>query len=183
MIPGMNNSDVFIERLTLMVSGLEEAAAVGPPEAVRAAAPRISHWMLVLRGEVPVLRGQAPAHPLLQGDDIVTSRLLFIDTDRGVARTISRWYRLGPRAPVALPEEAGPGDLAATFADTEVKLLLGPTARVAGTNEVGAILDTWPCDLLSVMGRMTGTNLNVRFAAVAEAWPPRPAVDGQAGQA
>lgn len=174
MTPDMNNNDVFIERLTLMISGLEEAAAGGPSEEVLAAAPRISQWMPILRGDMPVLRGHAPAHPVLQGDDIVTSRLLYIDEHGGVARTISRWYRLGPRAPVALAEDAGPGDLAAALVAMEVKLLLGPSARLVGDDEVGAILATWPRDLLSVMSKLEATGLPARLTAVARVWPPKP---------
>jgi hypothetical protein len=47
------------------------------------------------------LSGDVFGHPLLpDGRDIMTSQLIFMDTDIGIARTINRWYRLGHPAGV-----------------------------------------------------------------------------------
>jgi hypothetical protein len=44
---------------------------------------------------VGVLSGIVEGHPKLRcGREISTSQVFFIDTEQGVARTLSRWYRL-----------------------------------------------------------------------------------------
>lgn len=41
------------------------------------------------------LRGEVAGHPELRDGPIETSQLFFIDQKLGLARTLSRWYRLG----------------------------------------------------------------------------------------
>lgn len=53
-----------------------------------------------------VFWGEALGHPLLGDQFIVTSPVLWISKDRQIARTISRWYRLGRCA--ASPAEDPP---------------------------------------------------------------------------
>ncbi|WP_342636300.1 DUF6634 family protein [Rhizobium leguminosarum] len=55
----------------------------------------------ILRNYKPVigrafaLKGIVSGHPrLTDGRDIVTSQLFYLDEDRGLARTMNRWYRL-----------------------------------------------------------------------------------------
>lgn len=57
----------------------------------------LHYWSLGLR-TVPILLGSGAGHPLLGNKDIHTSQLFFIDSDVGLARTFSRWYRLGARS-------------------------------------------------------------------------------------
>lgn len=45
-----------------------------------------------------VFWGEALGHPLLGDRLIVTSPVIWISKDRRIARTLSRWYRLGPAA-------------------------------------------------------------------------------------
>lgn len=53
-----------------------------------------SHRIVPL--SVGILTGVVEAHPKLgTGREIITSQVFFIDTDLGLARTLSRWYRLG----------------------------------------------------------------------------------------
>jgi hypothetical protein len=56
----------------------------------------LHYWFLGLRS-VPILLSSSAGHPLLGNKDIHTSQLFFIDPDVGLARTFSRWYRLGAR--------------------------------------------------------------------------------------
>jgi hypothetical protein len=44
-----------------------------------------------------VLTGDVTGHPILGTAEVVTSRLCGIDASAGWARTLSRWYHLGPR--------------------------------------------------------------------------------------
>lgn len=84
--------------IVTLIPGLEDVAAGRPNETLLAAAPRLSDWNPILRRCLLALRGHAPDHPILEGTAMVTSQALWIDTVRGVVRTRSRWYRLGPRA-------------------------------------------------------------------------------------
>lgn len=56
-----------------------------------------SHQIIPL--SVGILKGVVEGHPKLgTGREITTSQVFFIDTDLGLARTLSRWYRLGVSA-------------------------------------------------------------------------------------
>lgn len=62
-----------------------------------AAAPRLDFWWVVDEGPVLVLQGVVTGHPhLADGALIGTSPLLWLAADRAAARTLSRFYRLGP---------------------------------------------------------------------------------------
>jgi hypothetical protein len=55
----------------------------------------IDDWTPARRA-VPCLVGRPTGHPILPDrDPIWTSELFFLDVNRGLARTFSRWYRLG----------------------------------------------------------------------------------------
>jgi hypothetical protein len=56
----------------------------------------------IRRLPVGSLEGIVEGHPkLASGREITTSQVFFIDTDWGLARTLSRWYRLSATAPGA----------------------------------------------------------------------------------
>lgn len=84
------------ENLETILSALEEIKA-GPKGDELEAAPLLEFWSAVMIEDVPRLVGIVIGHPLLPREEIVTSSLLYISTDRTFARTMSRWYRLGPR--------------------------------------------------------------------------------------
>lgn len=57
----------------------------------------INSWALVQR-PVPCLMGRTLGHPSIgDGRPALSSELFYFDPERGVARTLSRWYRLGTR--------------------------------------------------------------------------------------
>jgi hypothetical protein len=56
----------------------------------------LSNWSYSSR-PVLSLQGIAHEHPLLGSKPIHTSQIFHIDYERGLVRTLSRWYRLGPR--------------------------------------------------------------------------------------
>lgn len=65
------------------------------------AAPRlleqvtINDWVIGARA-VPCLIGRPTDHPSIQNDNAVfTSELFYLDEEQRIARTFSRWYRLG----------------------------------------------------------------------------------------
>ena len=62
-------------------------------------APLISNWILGHRPE-PILIGDVIGHPGIADGPAFTSGLYYADPERGIARTLSRWYRLGPQRPV-----------------------------------------------------------------------------------
>ncbi len=74
-----------------------------------ASAPLLEEWRLAVR-PMPCLEGLATGHPLLPGNKrlIVTSDLWLFSPELGLARTFSRWYRLGEWSPQR-PTEAGHG--------------------------------------------------------------------------
>ena len=56
----------------------------------------ILHSHRIIPLSVGILEGVVEGHPKLgTGREITTSQVFFIDTGLGVARTLSRWYRLG----------------------------------------------------------------------------------------
>lgn len=59
-------------------------------------APILENWALAAR-PVPCLVGLSTGHPLLPGHGrpIVTSEVWLISEELDLARTLSRWYRLG----------------------------------------------------------------------------------------
>jgi hypothetical protein len=63
-------------------------------KAILADAPVLSHYKMVL-GWSHAMRGVVEGHPLLpDGREIVTSQLIYLDPKLGLARTLSRWYRV-----------------------------------------------------------------------------------------
>ncbi len=74
-------------------------------------AVELQDWLPVTHTEVgvPVLLGNAVNHPILGSRPIVTSAVLWLSEDRTIARTLSRWYKLGTCAlPVTEPETPDP---------------------------------------------------------------------------
>lgn len=65
----------------------------------------LANWRLTYRRALS-LHGMSIGHPTLGTKLIQTSEVYFIDLDRGVARTLSRWYRLTTlfAAPVSTSE-------------------------------------------------------------------------------
>jgi hypothetical protein len=54
----------------------------------------LQDWFVMKRA-VPCLVGRAIGHPMISDrHPACTSELYYLDGDRGVARTLSRWYRL-----------------------------------------------------------------------------------------
>lgn len=62
-------------------------------------APLLEDHRLVL-GWCHAMKGIVTGHPLLpDGNEVVTSQLIYMNPDIGLARTLSRWYRLGTPRP------------------------------------------------------------------------------------
>ncbi|MDM9624973.1 hypothetical protein QTL95_03625 [Rhizobium sp. S152] len=62
-----------------------------------ASAPLLDSYKAVV-GHAYALSGIVSGHPSLrEGREIFTSQLFFLDSERGLARTMNRWYRLGNR--------------------------------------------------------------------------------------
>lgn len=56
----------------------------------------ISDWVLARRA-VPILVGRMNGHPGIKDGNIgATTEIFFIDATAGLARSLNRWYRLGP---------------------------------------------------------------------------------------
>lgn len=71
----------------------------------------LEHWLPGVDpvNDLPILMGQSIGHPILGDQSITTSPVLWISEDRTIARTLSRWYRLGRCAlPVADEPSSGP---------------------------------------------------------------------------
>ena len=78
-----------------------------PTEPELANAPQLDSWVVAIRGFAPVLVGKVHGHPrIVDGHAMASSPLVWISDDRRIARTVSRWYRLGRpllRAPTHEP--------------------------------------------------------------------------------
>lgn len=80
------------------------AAGTLPSRGALAEAPIIRNWGFVRR-PVVALTGTTFGHPLIgEGNSTITSEIFAIDPERGWARTMSRFYVLGPAGKFGLPE-------------------------------------------------------------------------------
>lgn len=86
---------VFADNLDMLAIDLRKAAT-GDLSFVKPTV-ELHYWSNSLR-TVPTLSGFGAGHPTFRNGEIHTSQLFFIDPDVGLARTFSRWYRLGPKA-------------------------------------------------------------------------------------
>ncbi|TBY07317.1 DUF6634 family protein [Rhizobium laguerreae] len=84
----------LIEKLRQLADDLEDVdkcLAARPPRSA------LNTWTTAERG-VPCLVGLPLGHPILSDGKLTySSELFYLDPHRGVARTMSRWYRLGTR--------------------------------------------------------------------------------------
>jgi hypothetical protein len=69
----------------------------------------LEHWLPGVDplNDLPTLMGQSIGHPILGDRFITTSPVLWISENRTIARTLSRWYRLG-RCALPAAEEPSP---------------------------------------------------------------------------
>ena len=74
-----------------------EAIKAGPSDEDLMTAPTLDFWKAVIADDVPRLIGIAIGHPNFPMSEVYTSMLMFVSKDRSYARTLSRWYRLGPK--------------------------------------------------------------------------------------
>lgn len=89
---GMSRASL-IQTLRCLADDLESIAE--DVEALPAVA--INSWALAQR-PVPCLMGRTLGHPSIDdGRPALSSELFYLDPGRGIARTMSRWYRLGTR--------------------------------------------------------------------------------------
>lgn len=85
---------LLIDRLRRLANDLEDIDRCLEARAPRAA---MNSWT-VGRRFVPCLVGRPLSHPAIpDGKPACSSELFYFDPERGVARTMSRWYRLGTR--------------------------------------------------------------------------------------
>lgn len=93
----MQNKKKLRERLDAAIEALKrlEGGEMPTPEEL-SAAPQLDYWCFTDSLPWPELTGIVAGHPILpDGDQIVTSPLLWLSKDRTWARTVSRFYRLG----------------------------------------------------------------------------------------
>ena len=78
-----------LEDIARDLRGLNTSSPILPTSPVE-----ISHWFLSA-SPVLAISGIASGHPKLGTKPIATTQLYYIDTERGLARTLNTWYRLG----------------------------------------------------------------------------------------
>jgi len=84
-----------IHRLSDDLRAIEELR--GPTLEEFLAAPVLEDWGIGTRIE-PALFGTVTGHPDRPDGRVVTSGLFYLDDRIGIARTLSRWYRLRPKS-------------------------------------------------------------------------------------
>ncbi len=93
---GYLESDITatVARLRMLADDLESLSRV-----VNLPEPQVtvSHW-LIGRRAVPCLIGKVRGHPTVTGNIAATTEVFFLNQMAGLARTSSRWYRLGRAA-------------------------------------------------------------------------------------
>jgi len=87
------SDDLIVSKLLSLARDLERLRM---PDYILSLRPEatVSRWYLT-PSEVFTLRGDVSGHSRLQDGPIETSQLFFVDQKLGLARTLSRWYRLG----------------------------------------------------------------------------------------
>lgn len=83
-----------IRLLRKLADDLERMTVFKPREELEAAM-RINPWRLEMVPK-PALRGVVHQHPLFKSKEVLTSELFAIDRNAGWARTLCRFYLLGP---------------------------------------------------------------------------------------
>lgn len=82
--------------LALRLHGIGDDITAGPPD--NDTVPVIIENWALARRTVPCLVGVPVGHPTLaDGKPIFSSELFYLDEQAAVARSFSRWYRLGAR--------------------------------------------------------------------------------------
>ncbi|ASR08855.1 hypothetical protein CHY08_18125 [Rhizobium leguminosarum bv. viciae] len=80
-----------LRRLADDLENIDKSLGARPPVA------SLNSWTLGHRA-VPCLIGRPIGHPVISdGKPACSSELFYLDAERGFARTMSRWYRLGTR--------------------------------------------------------------------------------------
>lgn len=54
----------------------------------------VSEWFLQYKA-APCIVGKVSGHPTVRGDYVATTEVFFLNESLGLARTSTRWYRLG----------------------------------------------------------------------------------------
>ena len=146
-----------------MLAAMEAVVEGLPSDHALIFAPRLTDWQFVVAyGELSLL-GQVRGHPRLREDRIVvTSRLLYVDTEHGIARTRSRWYRIGMR-------RGGGGGRAKGGLHSVRQTYWDETAIAAAA--VKAFLDGWPGAFREVVRQVERPDLMARVEAVVAGWP------------
>lgn len=90
---GMSRAEV-VRKLHALADDLD---SIAEHDHTSASSVVIYDWALAKRA-VPCLIGRAKGHPTIEdGHPLFSSELYYLDEDRGIARTLSRWYQLGNR--------------------------------------------------------------------------------------
>lgn len=83
-----------VDTLSRLVEDLR-LAETGPLSAADFPESPILRSHRIIRMSVGMLEGVVEGHPNLStGREITTSQIFYLDTENGIARTLSRWYRL-----------------------------------------------------------------------------------------
>ena len=87
-----HDPNLLIPRLKALLADLERV--VRSPAYPAVATVAMEDWFMFNRA-VPCLTGRSTGHPdIRDGAPTITSEVYFIDFDRRLARTLSRWYHL-----------------------------------------------------------------------------------------
>lgn len=94
-------------------------------------APMLSNYAIVERPSGRILMfGDVQNHPILGNTLISTSDLVYLDAEAGVARTVSRWYRLGSRDTAVAGDLIFAGRMSGcVIADDKLQNMLDDKAR------------------------------------------------------
>lgn len=135
-----------IERIFLILSDVlyrRASGGLGP-------APEIDQWVPVRAGSNYRLWGQVSGHPRGLAGDVMTSPLFYLDPATGLARTKSRWYRLGTA-------------LRADNTLTDGILVFGPDSWEVTVEAAVARLDLMP-DLVLEAAKVVGDETQIQRA-------------------
>jgi hypothetical protein len=163
----MTTDDRFRRILGKVVDAFEDVLDKIPSLAELVDVPLISKWTPMIDRGGAALQGRITGHPMMPDQTTVTSILLFIDLDQKIARTKSRWYRLGDRW-----DYKAEAALSVPYLELSgAELRHGSNAVEISEHQMNAMIAGLPKELLLECMYRDESELAARLERVVETWP------------
>lgn len=163
----MTIDDSFRRIVGEATDAFEDVLKINPSAAILVESPLISWWTPMIDQGGAALHGRIIGHPSLPDRTAVTSILLYIDLNQKIARTKSRWYRLGDRG----NSKTSAASAFPHLDHSEAELRYGNSAIEISEHKMHSMIAALPKELLLECMYRDEWKLVARLEQVLEAWP------------